>query len=152
MSDLEITPQGVTRRVKSETQVRILSYLAIPIKRKTTHKGGFLFISKYANENSRSEFDKFVPWTKWTMNKFEILAQAKTRRAKVETKWNFCLISHQLIIARLFQHLAIPTSRLPTVFPDSGNGPHDRRAKPKLHLQTDMIRTYRQQRTGQHNS
>ena len=40
---------------------------------------------------------------------------------------------------------------IPTVFRDSGNGPRDRQAKPKLHLQTDMIRTYRQRGTSPRN-
>ena len=58
MSDLEITPLGVTRRAKAETQVRILSNLAIPIKQKDTHEGVFLFYTEIPREeNSRSEFD-----------------------------------------------------------------------------------------------
>jgi len=44
MSDLEITPLGVTRRAKAETQVRILSYLAIPIKKKPPIRVFFFFI------------------------------------------------------------------------------------------------------------
>ena len=57
MNKFEILAQAKTRRAKAETQVRILSNLAIPIK-KDTHEGVFLFYTEISqDENSRSEFE-----------------------------------------------------------------------------------------------
>jgi hypothetical protein len=61
LGDLEITPPGVTRRAKVEHRETFVNLAipierasAIPIKRKTTHQGGFLFISGIARDSGRA--------------------------------------------------------------------------------------------------
>ena len=53
MNKFEILAQAKTRRAKCETQVRVLSYLAIPTKtKKTPLRSLFCFILKFSEKRT----------------------------------------------------------------------------------------------------